>query len=59
MIEKKNNGPVLRTRYFTQEEGGRKEVHGDFTQKIHAYKNYVCKAHDRFWEVNLYSPGNK
>ena len=49
-----DNGPMLYTKYYTLTDGNVVEVEGPFSQKLHAYKNYKCPKHDRFYGVDLY-----
>ena len=49
-----DNGPMLSEKYYTLEDGVRREVVGrSFRQKIHVFKNYKCTDCDRFFGVDL------
>ncbi|EED20928.1 conserved hypothetical protein [Talaromyces stipitatus ATCC 10500] len=65
-VQQVNYGPVEAKRYFipdpdsfAESQGGFLEVTeqdliiGNF-QKLNAYKNYKCGAHNKFFELNLY-----
>jgi len=51
-----NNGPLVSTKYFTLINNNMQEVQGNFTQKMHAFKNYKCTNCNLFYAVDLYSP---
>ena len=53
-----DNGPLLSTKYYSLLDNEVVEQEGEFTQKIHAFKNYKCRAHDRFYAVDLYKAKN-
>jgi hypothetical protein len=52
-----NNGPILSVKYFQLLDGHLVQVHGQSTQKLHAFKNYKCASHDLFYGVDLYLAG--
>jgi len=52
-----NHHPKIVTQYFTLRHDTVKEfdAHGKYKHKLHAFKNFVCKTHDLFFGVDLYS----
>ena len=53
-----NNGPLVSTKYYSLDNGVVSEHEGKFNQKVHAFKNYKCQAHDLFFAVDLYKADN-
>jgi len=49
-----NYGPDVWTKHFTLNDGKITETESA-THKIHAFKNYVCHAHNMYYEVDLFS----
>ena len=49
-----DRGRLLSVKYFRLHDGKISEVKGQFTQKIHTFKNYKCRKHNRFFGVDLY-----
>lgn len=57
--EQIDNGSLLSTRYFKLQNGRRELILGaEFHNKVHAFKNYVCKRCKRFFGVDLYRADN-
>ena len=53
--EQVDHGPMISTRHFTLTDGVIDEVRGTFTEKQHAYKNYKCTTHNRFFGLDLFT----
>lgn len=53
-----NNGPMLSTKYYQVVNNELLEVHGSYSQKLHAFKNFKCSKHDLFFGVDLYQSRN-
>jgi hypothetical protein len=49
-----NFGAMIDTTYHQLLHGERVEVHGHFTEKIHAFKNYTCADCNLFFGLDLY-----
>jgi len=50
-----NNRPKIVTQYFGLKDDTITEVFGEFNNKVHSFKNYVCKKHDLFFGIDLYN----
>ena len=48
-----DNGPLLDTKYYQLLDDAVVEVQGTFHRKKHAFKNYKCTAHNRFYSIDL------
>ena len=53
-----NNGPLLDTTFFKIINGSRIKVSGNYTRKIHAFKNYRCLKCNLFFSIDLYYDSN-
>ena len=49
-----DKGSLLDTRHYQMINGVRTEVSGNFTQKIHSFKNYTCASCNLFFGIDLY-----
>ncbi|KAJ1619948.1 hypothetical protein T492DRAFT_889546 [Pavlovales sp. CCMP2436] len=57
--EQVDNGPLLSTKYYKLCNDNIGEIEGsNFKQKMHAFKNFKCAQHNRFYGVDLYREGN-
>jgi len=49
-----NNRPKMVTQYFMLKDDTITEVFVEFNNKVHAFKNYICKKHDLFFGIDLF-----
>lgn len=49
-----NNGPLIDTVYYELIDDQRHILNGNFTTKIHAFKNYRCLRCNLFFSIDLY-----
>ncbi|KAJ1631967.1 hypothetical protein T492DRAFT_1143712 [Pavlovales sp. CCMP2436] len=57
--EQVDQGPLLSTKYYKLCNDNIEEIEDkNFAQKFHAFKNFKCAQHNRFYSVDLYREGN-
>ena len=49
-----DGGDLLDTTNYELVGGSRREINGNFNQKIHAFKNYKCSKCNLFFSIDLY-----
>jgi len=54
-----NNRPKIVTQYFELIDHTIIEVFGEFNNKAHSFKNYICKKHDLFFGIDLYDTADE
>ena len=59
VAEQVDNGPLISTKYFKLFDSQYQEIKDTSDlKKIHSFKNYKCRRHNRFFALDLYSTKN-
>jgi len=54
-----DGGALLSTTYWQLLQNKRRPIEGEFSRKMHAFKNYKCLIHNRFFGLDLYKLSNE